>query len=401
MHVIIKIKVVMMIKRKLKSIYNRFLHRRLVSLAHKQTKGQLDDNLIIFESFFGRSISDNPKAIYDYLEGMNKYDLVFAVNDINAYDNKYKVVRRRSFNYYKLLRKAKIIIFNSRLPQDFIKQEGQIIIQTWHGTPLKKLVHDLERIDMAMTNNIDEYFAIFDKEVATWDYLYSTCNYTSEKMKSAFHFKKEILEIGFPRNEFLYKFTQEDIERIKKKIGIDKKQKVILYAPTYRDNQNNGVGQYYFNTTLDFKRLKQSFPDSVILLRYHYMITESEDFNNPEVINVSKGYDMNELFVISDILITDYSSVFFDYSILARPFFFYAQDIESYQNELRGFYLDYFNDLVTKPVDNTDDLITLIRNKDQYDFRAFSERYNPKTNINCLEKTAVLIDRIIGENNEK
>jgi len=387
------------IKRQTKKIigkvYRKTLRPFLLRKIIKDTEGKIDNNLIIFESFFGRSISDNPKAIYDYLRDSG-YDLVYAVNRQELYDsNQYNLVTRRSREYYRLLRSAKIIISNSRLAQDFVKQEGQIVIQTWHGTPLKRLVHDLERIDMALTSNKDEYTEMFDKEVERWDYLYSTCPFTTEKMRSAFHFEKEILEIGFPRNEFLYTYTQDDVKDIKARLGLEPDQKIILYAPTYRDNQNYGLGKYYFNTTLDFKRLKETFPEYVILLRYHYMITESEDFENENIINVTKGYDMNELFVVSDILITDYSSVFFDYSILNRPFFFYAQDIKEYESELRGFYLDYMNDLVTKPVDNTDDLIELIKNKDTYEFKEFSEKYNPIQNKDCLVKTKELIDEIL------
>lgn len=394
----IKKQIIKKINTRQKEKYRAYVNSQLPTI-NTETEGRINNNLIVFESFFGRSISDNPKAIYDGID-KEKYDCVFCVNNLENQQELFpdiKMIKRYTVEYFTTLRQAKLIITNQRLPKDFVKQPNQVVIQTWHGTPLKKLVHDLTTFDMPSADSIEEYFEMFDNEVPRWDYMYSTCPYTTEKMRSAFLFEKEMLEIGFPRNEFLYTHTKEDIALVKKELGIEPDKKIILYAPTYRDNLNHGMGKYYFNTELDFEKLKEAFPDHEILIRYHYIVSKSQDFKNENVINVTKYPNINDLFIISDILITDYSSVFFDYSILNRPFFFFAQDIEEYEGELRGFYLDYFKDLVTTPVDNTDDLIELIRNKDEYDFTAFKEKYNPEQNINCMVKTNELINQIMNK----
>lgn len=370
---------------KLRKVFNRIY-------VDKITKNKVENNLIVFESFFGRSINDNPKAIYDALDH-NKYNRIFLVNDPSKYPE-YQCIKRNTLKHYLILRKAKILITNQRMPDYWQKQEQQVLIQTWHGTPLKKLVHDLESFMMPSAKSIDDYYAMFDQDVANWDYLYSTCEYTTEKMRSAFLYQKEILEIGFPRNNQLYNYQLDDIKKIKEKLGIDVNKKVMLYAPTYRDDMNVGVGNYYFNSELDFKMLKEAFKDYEILIRYHYIITKSNDYNNENVINVTNYNNINDLYLISDILITDYSSVFFDYSILKRPFFFFAPDLEKYESELRGFYLDYMHDLVTIPTTSTNELIELIKKQDQYDFKAFSEKYNFESNKDCLVKTLALIDTL-------
>ncbi|WP_423364358.1 CDP-glycerol glycerophosphotransferase family protein [Mycoplasma sp. P36-A1] len=376
----------------LRKIYNKTIRKYQIYTVNKKTKNKVNKKLIAFECFFGRSILDNPKAIYDALDKA-KYQCIFIVNDPKKF-LEYQTVKRNSKEHYTLLRQAKIIVSNQRMPEYWLKQDQQIFIQTWHGTPLKKLVHDLTTYHMPSAGSLDDYVEMFDKDVKRWDYLYSSCDYATEKFKSAFNYQQEILQIGYPRNELLYKYNKANIKAIKQKLNIPNDKKVILYAPTYRDNLNEGLGKYSFETTLDFQKIKQAFPDYIILLRYHYIITKSKDFKNPNIINVTQYNDINELYIVSDILITDYSSVFFDYSILKRPFFFFAQDVNEYKNKLRGFYLDYEKDLVTKPTNSTDQIIQLIKEQNKYDFTTFSEKYNPKTNQDCLEKTIQLIDNL-------
>jgi CDP-glycerol glycerophosphotransferase len=369
------------IARKVKRIMRRKVNTYGPNLVNKYTQNKpLIDNLIVFESFFGRQISDNPKAIYDALDS-KKFLKVFLVNRPQDYRG-YNVARRKGLRNLYYLNRAKIIISNQRLPEYWTKKEGQTVIQTWHGTPLKKLVHDLTTFDMPSAESLEQYLTMFDKDVERWDYLLSSCHYTTEKMRSAFNYKGTILEIGFPRNDKLYKAKPTDITKIKKRLHIPADKKVILYAPTYRDDQNEGVGNYYFDSELDFAMIKKAFPDVIILIRYHYIINKSNDFENDDVINVSDYPDINDLYLITDILVTDYSSVFFDYSILRKPFLFFTPDIKKYEKNLRGFYLDFNTAFPTKPVLTTSELIEQIKNIKDYDFDTFSEKYNPIRNKN-------------------
>ena len=366
------------------------LGRRIRRLALRLTR--VEHNLIVFDSFFGCHISDSPLAIFDHIDH-EKYRCYFMVNQPEDFEN-YPTIRRGSFRAYYYLSKAKFIIGNSRMPLAWKKKKGQVYLQTWHGTPLKRLVHDQIAFDAPSANSFEEYCAIFTKDSDRWDYLFSGCPYASEKFRSAFKSNAEILEIGYPRNHKLYHHTDEDILGIKKKLGISSEKRVILYAPTYRDNQNIGAESYFFDDRLDYELLHRDLDNIVILVRYHYLVNQKKRLEYEDVIDVSSHQDINDLFLISDILITDYSSVFFDYSILKRPFFFFVPDFEEYEGELRGFYLDMNQDLPVKPVRTTEELIQQIKQADEYNFETFSSLYNPERNKECIPHTLNLIDSI-------
>ena len=161
--------------------------------------------------------------------------------------------------------------------------------------------------------------------------MISPSAFCTEKFVSAFDLKDKsiVKEVGYPRNDFLYKYTDKDINRIKRSLGISKDKKVILYAPTWRDDQHkSGVG-YTYEVNINFDKLRKELSkDYVILFRAHYFVSSIFDFSKYEgfIYNVSNVDNVNDLYVISDLLITDYSSVFFDYSILKRPVLFYMYD---------------------------------------------------------------------------
>ena len=156
-----------------------------------------------------------------------------------------------------------------------------------------------------------------------------------------------------------------------------------MYAPTWRDNQHEaGVG-YTYKTEVDFDKLQKELgEDYIILFRAHYFVANTFDFEKYEgfIYNVSNLDDINELYVVADMLITDYSSVFFDYANLKRPIIFYMYDIDMYKNDMRGFYID-LNDLPGNIITTEDELIKDIKNvtnKFKYDekYKRFNEKYN-------------------------
>ena len=163
----------------------------------------------------------------------------------------------------------------------------------------------------------------------------------------------------------------------------DSCKKYILYAPTWRDNQHQaGIG-YTYKTEVDFDKLKANLGDEyIILFRAHYLVANSFDFDKYKgfVYDVSKVNDINHLYVISDLLVTDYSSVFFDYANLKRPEIFYMYDLEAYGNEIRGFYID-LDELPGPIVQTEDELIKAINNAEtdrSYDekYKAFNDKFN-------------------------
>lgn len=302
----------------------------------------IKENWVLCESFFGKSYSDSPKYIYEYLSKNypGKYRFIWVINKRTKIPYHPTKVKRFSIKYAYYLARCKYNIFNVRQPEWVKKRPGNVFLETWHGTPLKKLVFDQEEVMGASPL----YKAQFYTQSRVWDYLVSANHFSTEVFRSAFRFDKEILEFGYPRNDILHSENKKELaENIKKRLNIPEGKKTILYAPTWRDDEYYGRGEYKFALKLDLRMLKKELgPDYVVLLRTHYFIADSLDVSGLEdfAINVSKYDDISELYLISDMLITDYSSVFFDYANLKRPILFYTYDLDKYRDMLRGFYLD-------------------------------------------------------------
>lgn len=330
-------------------------------------KMPIKKNKIIFESFLGRGYNDNPKAISDYLIN-NEYDyeIIWSIKDPKKIDSEeLEVVKKPSISYLYHLATAKYIITNSRMPIEFEKRSGQKLIQTWHGTPLKKLVLDMQENHFPGTSKI-EYFINFLKDVEKWDYLISPNSYSSDIFRRAFAYEGKMLEIGYPRNDRLQKYSPDENLKIRQELKIAPEAKVLLYTPTFRENNAKDKGQYIEQIKLNFNQVLKDNPNWVILVRSHYLITEHQKINNKQIIDVSSYGDINDLYIISDTLLTDYSSTMFDFSLLNRPIIKYAHDYEEYEGKLRGFYLDYHKDIPATSIQNEQELSELLSNFDQY-----------------------------------
>lgn len=359
-------------------------------------KMPVKENWVLCESFFGKSYSDSPKYIYEYLckNYPGKYKFIWVLNKKTKVPFHPTIVKRFSIRYAYYLARCKYDLFNSRQPEWVRKREGNVFLETWHGTPLKKLVFDQEEVMAASPL----YKAQFYKQSRIWDYLVSANHFSSEVFKRAFCFDKEILEFGYPRNDILYSTKKDElVAQIKQKLNIPAGKKTILYAPTWRDDEYYGKGQYKFSLQLDLRLLKEELgEDYVVLLRTHYFIADSLDVTGLEnfAVNVSKYDDISELYLISDVLITDYSSVFFDYANLKRPILFYTYDLDKYRDMLRGFYMDIESEVPGPLLFSSEEVVDSIRHiddimlqyKDKYE--AFYERFCSLDDGHAAEKVA-------------
>ena len=316
-------------------------------------KYKMDDETILFEAFGGRNYTCSPKAIYEKMLSMpqfKNFKFVWAFLDTDIHDVKEDkrttIVKSKSKEYYKYCSIAKYWIVNSIMEESLTKKKGQVYVQCWHGTPIKKLRCDIE-VDGSVLNTIKEIRKRNDIDAKRFDYFISPSKYCTEKFISAFNLKKLnkeniIIEEGYPRNDFLFNKTQKDITLIKEKLKIPINKKVIFYLPTFRDNQHtSGIG-YTYELQIDFDRLRKAIGDEyVVLFSPHYFIANSIDLSKYEgfVINVARYDEINELYLVSDIIMTDYSSVFFDFANLKRPIVFYMYDYDLYQSRLRDFYI--------------------------------------------------------------
>lgn len=319
----------------------------------------IDNKTVIFISFHGRGYSDNPKAIYEEMqkdERFKDYKFIWAIKHHKKANLKIegaKIIEYYSIPYFYYMSKSKYWIFNCKMPTYISKKKNQIYLQTWHGTPLKRLGHDIQ-VDKDTTfyrsqMSADEMYKTYDIDVARYNYMISPNTFCTKIFQSAFAIdRNRLIETGYPRNDILSNASTEDAVAIKQMLNIPLDKKVLLYAPTWRDNQYVTKG-YTFQLEADFHKWKDVLGDEYVLLfKPHYLIineykkdTSLEGF----LYSIDASVDISSLYIIADALITDYSSVFFDYAILNRPIYFYMYDIESYKEELRGFYIDIYKDL--------------------------------------------------------
>lgn len=349
----------------------RYIYRKFF------TKLSVKENYVVFESFLGKNYSDSPKYIYEYMVNEElpfKYIWIFNDKKKKIPGNA-KIIKRFSLAYYYYIAKSKYWVNNMRQPLHYIKKDGQVFLETWHGTPLKKLVFDMKDVYSANPR----YKQNFYKQSRAWDYLISPNQYSSEIFRRAFKFEKEMLEFGYPRNDPLYASDREmRAEKIKEQLGIPKDKKVILYAPTWRDDEFYEPGKYKFDLKLDLRKMKKELgKDYVVALRMHYFIADDLNLEGAEgfAFNLSKYDDIADLYIISDILITDYSSVFFDYANLKRPILFYAYDLHKYRDQLRGFYIDYEKEIPGPILKTSDEIIDAIKNIEQIQ-KSYASLYN-------------------------
>lgn len=341
----------------------------------------VNHRIILYESNLGRNFTGNPRAIYEEMidRGLDtKFCCYIILEDMDIkIPGSAKKIKRNRFRYFYYFAIAGTWISDTRFPRYIIKRKQTTYIQTWHGTPLKKLALDLDAVYMSGETSLEEYKSYFYKNAQTWDYLISQNKYSTEIFRRAFGFKKEILEIGYPRNDILFKRNnKEDIRNIKELLGLPQDKRIVLYAPTWRDNEYYSNAAYKFNTGLDFSLLmKELHEDTVWIVKYHYLIQDSIDWSSYEgfVYNFDTSYDISLLYLVSDVLVTDYSSVMFDYSILRRPMLFYCYDLCEYKDRLRGFYFDFLKEAPGPVVETTQALVQLIK---EYDYNLYQERYD-------------------------
>ncbi len=364
-------------------------HYRYLVYAFIKAANKTDAKTICFKAFNGKSYSCSPKAIYEYMLTQEqfkdfKFIWVFKEPEKHRYLEKNPnttLVQDSTRAYLKAMAVSKYWIHNYRVSDHIYPKENQIYVQCWHGTPLKKLGYDITKGDNVL-NSIEEIRFKYKVDAAKFKAILSPSRFASEKFISAWNLKaigKEncVIEQGYPRNDKLFHADEADKLAIKKALGIENvHKKIIFYAPTWRDNQHDSTIGYTYKTEVDFDKLKEALGEEyIILFRAHYLVANSFDFEKYSdfVYDVSSYDDINDLYIVSDLLITDYSSVFFDYANLRRPMLFYMYDFDSYKNEMRDFYFD-IDELPGPIVKDEDGLIEAIHGLDRY-MLAYGEKY--------------------------
>lgn len=303
---------------------------------------------LVFESGQGKQYSDSPRYIYEEL--LRRGDTrpkVWVYSGPHKFDDpNTTVVKRLSPQYYAALARARIWTMNQSAPSYLVRPKQTRFVQTWHGTPLKRMQHDMVDVNAQDSGYLERAQA----GVRQWTHLLSPSPYATEAFRSAFRYKGPVIEQGYPRNDPLVNADAPTVRaRVRKSLGLSDGTRAVLYAPTFRDNQSRGRSKFSFSLPFDLQRFAEETPDNtVLLIRLHILVADKVEI--PEelahrVIDVSRYSEIQELYLASDALVTDYSSVFFDAAVLRQPIVFYAYDLENYRDNLRGFYLDYDTDL--------------------------------------------------------
>ncbi|MQY07171.1 bifunctional glycosyltransferase/CDP-glycerol:glycerophosphate glycerophosphotransferase [Actinomadura macrotermitis] len=338
-------------------------------------------DLAVFESFRGRQYSDSPRAVYEEMARRHPdLDYVWVTLDgrFQAPPG-VRTVLYGSRTHFETLAQARYLVGNDPMPEWFVKREGQFYLQTWHGTPLKRIGYDIERPQF---KNAQDYLRRFSADVAQWDALVSPNPFSSPILRRAFRYDGELLESGYPRNDLLVRGDAERAERVRSLLGIAPGKKVVLYAPTWRDDQARSGG-YSMELKLDLAAARAALGDDhVLLVRGHFNLGGGVEGADGEfTIDVSRYSDIAELYLISDVLITDYSSVMFDFAVTGRPQIFFTYDLERYRDQLRGFYFDLEAEAPGPLVATSAEVIAAIRDAGASTgayaarYRAFQEKF--------------------------
>ncbi len=358
---------------------------------------KVDKKLIVFTSFLGRGYSDSPKYIYEAMcqdERFDDYTKIWFMNKGVKVDG-VKSIRYASMRYFYYVARAKVWVFNCKMPTYLKKKKSQIYLQTWHGTPLKKLGCDIETKEgqtfYRSEISGEEMKETYRIDSAKYDYMVSPSDFTSKIFPSAFGVDKDkLLEVGYPRNDCLLNVDEKQVKALKEELGIPMDKKVLLYAPTWRDNNYTMKG-FQFELEVNFALWKEILGDEyVVLFKPHYLIVTKFDMEAYEgfVYLMNANMDIATLYPLADVLVTDYSSVFFDYAILKRPIYFYMYDLENYRDELRGFYIDINSDLPGDIFEDEKAMLEAIK-ADEFNYERlneFSKYYNSNEDGKSAQK---------------
>ncbi|MBD7994480.1 CDP-glycerol glycerophosphotransferase family protein [Arthrobacter sp. Sa2CUA1] len=320
---------------------------------------------IFFESYGGKSCTDSPRAISDYLASAGFDEpLYWSVADRSVDVPAYAVpLLQGSSQWYEKLATTRRLVNNNNFPWYFRKSPGQFYLQTWHGTPLKKIGLDAPQRALALS-----YRDLLQREARYWDLLLAQNGFAAGVLPQALGYPGEVLTAGYPRNDALLTALDtgaDTRDRVRELLGIPAGQRVVLYAPTWRDAVRDDAGRSDWVGYLDLELASRRLgPGYTFLIRGHHNVAAQRRIAAaPNALDVTEYPEINDLYLASDVLVTDYSSAMFDFAVLGRPMYFLAPDLAGYQ-ESRGLYLDYAATVPGDPLPDTAALVQALRQDD-------------------------------------
>jgi CDP-glycerol glycerophosphotransferase len=358
---------------------------------------------ILLSSFHGKQCGDNPRGIADELRrrGDSRKN-IWAINDWSVpVPEGAAAVLIGTRAYFAALARSRYLVYNDHVPLPYRKRRGQRHVQTWHGTPLKRIGYDIGEPAMASGRRYLRYMAA---DVAQWDLLLSPNPFSTPIMRQAFGFAGEICETGYPRDDALVTAAAEadPATAVRQRLGLPPGKRVAMYVPTWRDNQHDASGRYLLDFKLDLAAASRRLgPEWVLLIRGHHLMAGGI----PAVtaggfaLDVTGYPDIGDLLLATDVLITDYSSVMFDFAPTGRPMLFFTYDLEQYRDQIRGFYFDFEAQAPGPLLATSDEVVAALAGIDSVAARyqqaaaAFAARFCP---LDDGKAAARACDRIFG-----
>ena len=313
---------------------------------------------VVYNSFNGR-FSDNPRAIYERLRERPDLRHTWLVDPAHtaAFPDDVATVDVGSPDASAALESADLVVAGTHTEVEWDKAPGTTYLQTWHGTPLKRIHYDVLLVPPGRLDYLD-------RDVARWDVLLSPNTESTPRLRKAFGYDGPVWETGYPRNDLLLSPEAGRVRaEVRAELGIAHGVTAVLYAPTWRDDEHLTEAPVAMRLDLPrlAARLNASGTPHVVLPRLHNMMTSrSRPDLGPDVVDVSFYRDVRELHLAADVLVTDYSSLMFDFALTGKPMVFYAYDLERYASEIRGFYFDLFPEAPGPVVTDADDLVTAV-----------------------------------------
>ena len=324
----------------------------------------------VFYSAFGGHFADNPRAIFEELSrrGEHRHTWRAAPQRRDDFPADLATVTPGERAHARAVASARHIVVNTWMPQP--KPPGSTWVQTWHGTPLKRIAFD------KLSGLHPDTPKRFTTDVAKWDFLVSPNRFSTPLFRQAFRYEGPILETGYPRNDILNAPDREAVrERLRRALNIPDGARAILYAPTWRDSMRRADGRLVFPLPFDLARMEAQLGDGhVLLIRLHRGIADELGELPAFARNLSAHPDIRELYLAADILVTDYSSVMFDFAVTGKPMVFFTHDLASYRDDLRGFYFDLEAEAPGPLASTEEELVASIAEVDR-DRAVFADRY--------------------------
>lgn len=354
------------------------LNRRRSDLRRKlqYRPGKLElRQAALFQSFEGKAIGDSPLDIFRELKEVRPdLELIWTTGANTVAPEGSRGVRFGSKEWLEALASSKYLVNNNTFPWYFKKVDGQVYLQTWHGTPLKRLGKDIANGSLTKS-----YLDLMARECAAWDYLVSPSKFYTSAMASAFGYDSKVLEVGYPRNDRLSQATEQVRNELRRKLGVfDQSTVLVLYAPTWRNYERTATGSWRSVNYLDEDT---TLPDGYRLVFRGHSNTHSSHRGHSSAIDATHYPDVTELYLACDVLVTDYSSMMFDFSITGKPMLFLAPDLERYKSE-QGFYFDFENNAPGPILSDAEEVISALHRIDaisleyQSRYRAWQDQFN-------------------------